>query len=482
MSSPPASTHPMRSRPSGAVWFTALLLAMGMAPPASAANWLQLYNTTPPGIKGHVDIWGFVQPVYSASWGGAVHGLAGPASVQALNGTTPNFNAIGPELDSSHTAMIKRARLGVRGRFGSGRRPWDYFVLAEFGDNGLTYFAGRHPVLSDAFITWNRSSFVRLSAGLQKVPGSWEERVGIAVLPYINFTTAAQQNLLERYVRSDAPVTAAGNGGYQFVPDSHSIGGFSAFRDVGLKAFDWFRHGRWEYAYAFMLGRGGPLDLSHAAPSPDRYGMLRASYIFGGKGADRNDAGAWVWFHQGQRRLDGLGDFNMSRWGIGGVYSRRQRQRGGYAVRAGYMQAQGWILASAPFAYDAATQAQYSASARAGYDKLTQWTLYPGHDNRAHGSYAQLAYYPTRKLELQLRYDTYARLTNQAALQRNFRTWTLGAQYFMTRGLRWSLDYAIRDLQVAHPGAIANPVQRANAQAIARTMGNRIDLQLTAVF
>jgi phosphate-selective porin len=85
-------------------------------------------------------------------------------------------------------------------------------------------------------------------------------------------------------------------------------------------------------------------------------------------------------------------------------------------------------------------------------------------------------------IELQLRYDQYNRLTNEPALERDFKTWTLGAQYFLSPNTRLSLNYAIRSLDVPHAGAITNAVQRNNAEAIASSMGNRIDLQLTAVF
>ncbi|AOV16171.1 hypothetical protein BJI67_03005 [Acidihalobacter aeolianus] len=450
---------------------------------AEAANWLQLYNTSPPGVAKPVKVWGFIQPDYATTSGNTVSGLQGPPSVRAFDGAVPNFNLIGPNLSSTNTFNLLRGRIGVRGTLSPLDNKLDYFFLTEFGNNAMTHFAGDHPVVSDAFVTWNVDpQLVRFSLGLQKVPGGWESRVGIPVLPFVNYTTATLQNTLERFISPSTAVTSAGNGGYQFIPSSSNVTGFGSFRDVGLKVFNWFDRGPWEYAYAFMVGNGGPITSTNNNNGMDTYGMLRASYVFSGKGPYRNDAGVWVWFHNGQRKIDQIGTYKLNRWGFGGEYGRHQRQAGGYIMHAGYMQASGWILAPAPFQYDASVASQYTGPALGGYNNLTQWTIYPGSDNKAWGAYIQGGYYVTHNIQLQLRYDQYNRLTNNAALERDFKTWTVGAQYFLTPGTRLSLNYAIQKLDVPHPGAITNPVQRNNAQQIANSMGNRLDLELTAVF
>lgn len=460
----------------------AIIAATGMSQRAEATNWLQLYNTEPSGVSSPVKVWGFVQPVYSSNEGKAVDGLIGPPSVTAFNGTVPNFNLIGPSLKSPRTFNLFRARLGVRGTLSPLDDKLSYFVLTEFGNNGLTHFSGNHPIISDAFVTWNASKLVRFSMGVQKVPGAWETRVGIPVLPFVNFSTLSLQNTLERFIDPKAALTPVANGGYHLIPTSKNVTGFGAYRDVGIKAFQWFRKGSWEYAYAFMAGNGGPIDKMSTNSGLDTYGMLRASYIFDGKGPYRNDAGLWVWFHKGSRHIDQIGSYSLKRWGIGGNYSRNQHKPGGFSIHADYMQAKGWILAPAPFQYDGATAANYSGPALGGYDNLTQWTLYPGSDSKATGYLVQGGYYLSKNIELQLRYDRYNRMTNNAALERDFKTLTLGMQYFLTPRTRLTLNYAMPKLSVPHADAIANPVQRNNAQAIARTMSNRIDLQLTAVF
>ncbi len=234
--------------------------------------------------------------------------------------------------------------------------------------------------------------------------------------------------------------------------------------------------------YAFMVGNGGPITSTSSTNGLDTYGMLRTSYVFGGKGPYRNDAGIWVWFHNGQRKINQIGTHDIKRWGVGGEYGRNQRQTGGYSIHAGYMHASGWILAPAPFQYDGSTASNYAGPALGAYNNLTQWTIYPGSSNTSSGVFAQGGYFVAHNIELQLRYDEYSRLKNNPALQRDFKTWTVGAQYYLTKNTRLTLNYAIQKLTVPHPDAITNPVQRNNAQAIARSMGNRLDLQLTAQF
>lgn len=453
--------------------------ALGVLSPAQAANWLQLYNTSPSGVAAPVQVWGFVQPDYAWTDGKTVSGLAGPTAVTDFNGVTPNFNLVGPNLTSTNTFNMLRARIGARGTLTPLNNKLDYFVMAEFGNNGLTYYAGKHPVLSDAFVTWNASKFARFSFGLQKVPGSWESRVGIVTLPFVNYTDATVRNTLERFI-SPSAAAPAGNGGYRINPNT-DITGYAAFRDTGLKVFNWFDRGPWEYAYAFMLGNGGPITSTNNNNGLDTYGMVRASYIFGGKGPYRNDTGVWAWFHNGQRKIDSIGSYSLKRWGVGGNYSRHQRQAGGYTFNAGYMHASGWILALTPFQYDSNTASGLSGNALAGYENLTEPTLYPGTENTAWGGYAQGGYYLTHDVELQVRYDQYNRMTNDAALERDFKTWTLGAQYFLSPNTRVSLNYAIRKLDVPHADALSGN-SRTNAEAVAKAMGNRLDLQLTAVF
>ncbi|HEB81047.1 MAG TPA: hypothetical protein ENI71_04150 [Chromatiales bacterium] len=70
--------------------------------------------------------------------------------------------------------------------------------------------------------------------------------------------------------------------------------------------------------------------------------------------------------------------------------------------------------------------------------------------------------------------------------ERMFRAWTLGAQYFFNPHARVTLNYAINSLDVQNPGAFPTTpkgkVQKGNAEAVANSFDNRLDLQVTLIF
>ena len=84
--------------------------------------------------------------------------------------------------------------------------------------------------------------------------------------------------------------------------------------------------------------------------------------------------------------------------------------------------------------------------------------------------------------EIDLRYDAFNRMTETAALEREFTTTTLGANWYFHRNTRLTLNYEWRDLKVSHPLAIPAGAQRSNAELIADNLGDRASLQLTWLF
>ena len=73
----------------------------------------------------------------------------------------------------------------------------NYFLLAEFGNNGVTKPAGAFAKLTDASVTFNHVKGARVRAGLFKYPGSEEGLQAIHVFDYINFSEVANGLLLE---------------------------------------------------------------------------------------------------------------------------------------------------------------------------------------------------------------------------------------------------------------------------------------------
>lgn len=466
--------------------------AASLSLPAHATNWLKLQGTQPSGVTPRAKFWGFIQPGYAWTPGSELSGLKGPATV--LNGTRPNFDNIGPNQTSSNTFSLRRARIGVRGAATPLSNNIDYFFLAEFGNNALSGSRGYHPVITDASVTFNQlKKFVRFRLGLFKIPGDSEEGLqGIPMLPYVNFSTVGNQLMLERFVNAagfgcwdpnlgGARTIQAGkncgqsggigvaNGGVYA-----TVNGLGAYRDMGLMAFNWFRRGPWELTYGVMVGNGSAIDRLDTNNSKDVNGRVQVSYIFSNPGGPthgpfRSDVTALIWGQDGDRAFDGS-SYQRTRMGFG-LYGRYGFMRPG-AIRAAaeYMFGKGMIFAGAPFASTDGTATKQPV------------TMFPGYNNGGRGFYIESGVFVTHHLQLEFRYDKYDRLFNDPQNERIFNSYTFGAQYFFTPKARLTFNYAINTLDVQNPGAFTNAVQLNNAEAVARTFDNRLDLQMTLIF
>ncbi len=478
----------------------ALAGAASMSLPAYATNWLKLQGTQPPGVTARAKFWGFIQPGYARTPGTEL-----PATMKGgaagLSGTRPNFNNIGPNQTSSNTFSLRRARIGVRGSVTPLSNNIDYFFLAEFGNNALSGSRGYHPVITDASVTFNQlKEFVRFRLGLFKIPGAPEEGLqGIPMLPYVNFSTVSNQLILERFVtakastcwntstgqlsdgsvgssavcsgpgpsRTGIPV-ASGGGVYS------SVYGLGAFRDKGLMAFNWFRRGPWELTYGVMIGNGSAIDRLDTNNNKDINGRLQVSYIFGNsKGPYRSDITGLVWYQNGDRAFNGR-SYHRTRMGFGGMGRTGFMRPGAIRASAEYMFGKGMIFAGAPFRSTGINGAKQPV------------TMFPGDNNGGRGFYVEGAVFATHHIQLEARYDQYDRLFNDPMNERMFRSWTLGAQYFFNPHARVTLNYAINSLDVQNPGAFPTTkpgkAQLSNAEAVASSFDNRLDLQVTLIF
>ena len=188
-----------------------LIKAIGMtllscASVAQAANWLMLQGTEPVGQSERAKIWGFVQPEYQSTDGTELK--AGPWS-----GQEAVFNQIGPDLKTDSQFSIRRARIGVRGTGFPLDSKVNYFLLAEFGNNGITRAGGQNGAakITDASITLNHVKGARLRVGQFKTPGAEEGLQAIHVFDYVNFTNVTNGLLLERHFDGDGSDTDSAN-------------------------------------------------------------------------------------------------------------------------------------------------------------------------------------------------------------------------------------------------------------------------------
>ncbi len=445
---------------------TALSLSIAaslLASPLHAANWLMLQGTEPDSAAPRIKMWGFIQTQYQKDMSDASDAdLYVPPKL------------IGPNLNSQSQFNINRARLGARGTGFPLDGKVNYFLLAEFGNNGITAPGGGAAQITDASITLNQIKGMRIRAGLFKTPGSEELLQAIHVFDYINFTAVGNQLLLERLPNREY----TGNNGPVALPDPTQLSAFdrpvAAARDVGIQLFDTFKSGDWEHSYAIMFGNGNGMNFGDNDDNRDTYLYWSSEQVYGGKGPRRDGLKLFAWSQTGKRQLDNTNDnthnpqeFDRKRSGVGAKYLKK-----GVRVSAEFIRGDGMIFV--------------------GPDKAT-FDINPavppgnGENGKADGYYLDAGYrIPGSKWEIDARYDVLNRLTDDATLpggpnagkgfEMQFKTLTLGAQYHINKKSRLNIEYANRDYTAVDWDSNAGP--NANLDGVA----GRFAIQLTHIF
>jgi phosphate-selective porin len=431
----------------------AAALMTGLSAGAHATNWLQLQGTEPAGSTDRFKLWGFIQPQYAYTEGSEV--AAGPFA-----GQDAVFNQIGPDLKSSSTFQLRRARLGVRGANFPLDSKTNYFLLLEAGQNGITEFSDSAVAATDASITLNHIPHARVRIGQFKYPGSEEGLQAIHVFNYINFTLATDQLLLERFFDGDGSDTQDAN------KPNGSVG---AFRDIGVQVFDWFNLFGMEHSYAAMVGNGNGLNRSDNNNDKDYYLYWASEKVFNNStGARREGLKLFGWYQNGERTLEyvngvaGDQDFDRKRWGFGTTF-----RKGPIRAAAEYIDADGMIFNG--------TDGGAVPGSRNNADTATaSFNVAP--DGKANGYYVDLGYKVLPKLELDLRYDYLDRVKNIDAQEREFNTWTVGAQWFFNKKTRVLVNYEFRDAEAPNAPSGAVPNQ------ILEDTDDRLTVQLLAIY
>lgn len=420
-------------------------------PQSQAANWLMLQGTEKGGAAPRAKVWGFIQAQYQEDY-----------SKPNAGGAYVPPKLIGSQLTSQKQFNVNRARIGVRG-VGMPLDPTiNYFALMEIGTNATTP-KGSGARISDASITINRIPGARIRMGLFKTPGAEEGLQAIHVFDYINFTSVTNQLLLERTPNSSYSANAAATK----TPDDGSLSAFnnpvSAFRDVGLQLFDSFNVAGWDHSYALMMGNGNGLNQGDNDSNMDTYSYWSSEKIFSGQGPRAKGLKFFAWNQAGKRLLDNSNDtthnpisFERTRSGLGAKYSN-----GPHRVSMEYMTAKGMIFVGP----DKPTFDINGAGA--GGD---------GTNAKATGYYIDYGYaIPDTNLQVDLRYDALNRLEGDK-FEFNFKTTTLGLNYFFNKKSRLTVNYETRTINVPNFGAGAGP--NANLDGV----GNRLAMQLTHIF
>ncbi len=457
-----------------ALIITGNLLFIGSA---NAVNWLTLQGVTE---EPYPLVWGFLQPAYMRTEGTTLS--AGPwAGQQAI------ANVMQPDLSSSQVFQIQRARVGIRGALPANEKI-SYLVLAEYGNNGITQPGGGagKVTLTDATITFTHIKGAKIRAGQMKVPMSEEVFQGIVAFNYINLTSIANQQLVER------PFWTDGKAGCLVGPPGPSNDSYLRFcngdsqvqfrstavavRDVGVEIFDSFKSGAWEHSYAVLIGQGGA-NKDNRNDSLDHTIYLSTERIFGGLKAFRKGYKLYAWRTSGKRTIYDSAtlaaggtslqaaerEHDRDLLGIGGTYFD-----GKYRFWAEYIKVDGMIF------HGSSGGAVPGAVSNNGA-MVAQFVTEP--EGEGDGGYLDFGYRITPDIELDLRYDWYNRVTNlQSTDELKFETWTFGVQYFFDATTKFMVNYEMRDAEAPGYPSSSPPNQ------IANDTDDRISAQLFLFF
>jgi hypothetical protein len=453
----------------------ACTLAFTAAGTTHAANWLMLQGTEPTDAASRANVWGFIQASYQKDF----------SKANATGGYVPP-KLLGPNLDAQDGFNIDRARLAVRGTGFPLDSRINYFVAVEMGNNGVTYGGNAFAKLIDASVTLNYIPGARIRAGLFKTPGAEEPLQAIHVFDYINFTEGTNLLLNERFPSKQfvtctgaiAPCNAnTGNvgpyteaqlqGGANLNTAQSPVG---AFRDVGIELFDAFDVGNdWEVSYAAMVGNGNGIEFDNSDGKYDTYLYLSGEKKFGGKGPMSEGLKFFAWGQWGTRLIDITNDsvanlkaYDRNRAGLGVKYLQKP-----FRATAEYITADGMI---------------FEGPDKPNFYFTNNPAFGNGADAKAHSWYMEGGWFiPNTKFELDARYDTLTRDENRGD-QTKFDKWTLGVQYHFNPKTRVTLNYEIRDFTCDSGKAPCTNAGAASPTYNLEGVGNKVGLQLTAIF
>lgn len=465
----------------------------GAVTPSQAANWTILQGTEGAGTAPRAKVWGFVDFQYQDD----------NSSANPYVGTKGNNyeyvapKLIGPDLDSQSQFNVSRARLGVRGTGFPLDSNINYFLLAEFGNNGITHGDGSSVKLTDASITLNHIKGARLRVGAFKTPTFEEGYQAIHVFDYINFTEVANQLMLERYPNHSYTPNRNNTAGFSFTDDNGAspynkfdqpVG---AFRDVGIQVFDAFRNQDWEHTYAIMVGNGNGVNFGDNDDNKDVHVYWSSEKIFGGSGPFREGLKFFAWGERGKRTLynpatpaandsepGGKQEYDRKRYGLGTKFVK-----GNWRATAEYLRGEGMIFLGPDNPTFTITAPPTATPVPA--DEVRP-LLADGRNGKADGWYVEGGYkIPGTNWEVDARYDVYNRLTNAVqlagpcAFEFQFKTITLGAQYHFNKKTRLQLNVADRNFEAVNCPA---PAPGGNPNNNLDGVDKRYAIQLRHVF
>ena len=262
------------------------LTLLASTPTAHSANWFKLRGTEPGGTAHTLQVWGFLQPRYVTDQSKDINISVGPAALQgALNGSHVVPGTIPRERQVQDSFYMRRARIGIRGTMLPINNDVDYFILTEWGQNGVTDGGGNSSIgggaaeLLDASVTFNQLSGQIDDNGLHKLGARF--RLGQFLFSQtseaLSHSTPGRRvhmffpeitffNSLRRRTFDNA------NGNF---PGERSV---NAARDIGAEVFDFGEFGNpdkpYEFTYSFALGNGDTIGEFNQDDNLRKYAWL----------------------------------------------------------------------------------------------------------------------------------------------------------------------------------------------------------------
>jgi len=475
---------------------------------ASAVNWLMLQGAE--GKKAPDQrLFAFIQPAYDASVGGdKLQGLVNPATGVAFpqgvaNGQYAVPNTITPEFNETSEIYMRRARVGVRGRFSGAWKnsftsKMNFFAMVALDDglfNQNQFSTDRRPLTIDhASLTFNHIPGARIRVGLFKNPVSDEVFQGVATIEFIQFTSFNATQVLENFYAGNA--NAVGNAGgassTQIGTAQYSAYGFSAVRDWGIQVFDSFKvaNKSWDLSYAIKVGRGEAISRGNDSNNDNELYLYASAekLLPGGRGPRKNGIKMYGWHQSGKRQFytDVTNqDFDRTRYGVGikalgKFFGSKYKHRFGAELEY----AKGMI-----FMGPAAGVARGNATAGPGSVAFAT-----DNSNKSRAFQIEYAFYLNKNWQFDVRWAREQRLYQRASninqgAEREIDETTLGVTYHFTKKSRLTFNYAFRDVEKVNDydtatgvGAVGAARIDNNASIVTDSIGDRLGLQLTYIF
>ena len=155
-------------------------------------------------------------------------------------------------------------------------------------------------------------------------------------------------------------------------------------------------------------------------------------------------------------------DYQRTRYGLGTTL-----RKGKHRFAAEYTKAEGMI-------FNGTDAGAIPGAVSNNGNFIASWNVAP--EGEADGWYVHYGYAPTQAWEFDIRYDQLNRLTDNTAGERQFETWTLGAQYFFNRKTRLVVNYEWRYGQAPNEDSSSTP------NTILETIDNRISTEILMIF